>query len=102
MSKVLPIVESGARWPAPLSSRRERHHATMTGASVATKAGINPPVNRAAIDRPGVTEPIVISTKAWRDRLRHRARRSQQRRQGQCRYAIVRLLVGGGGGIGGQ
>src|SRR5690349_2702228 len=63
MIKVLAITETGARSPAPLSSLRERHQATTTKASAATKAGISPPVNSAAIDNPGVTEPIVISTR---------------------------------------
>src|SRR5579863_10709153 len=63
ISSVLPITDHGARSPAPLSSLRERHQATTTSASAATKAGSNPPVNNAAIDRPGTTEPIVISTR---------------------------------------
>ena len=57
------IVDSGARSPAPLSSWRERQRATTTSARAATNAGSRPPVNSAAIDRPGVTEPIVMSTR---------------------------------------
>src|SRR5271163_554885 len=49
--------------PAPTSELRERHHATKTSACAATNAGKRPPVNRAAIDSPGTTEPIVISTR---------------------------------------
>src|SRR5471030_543155 len=63
MTSVRPIADSGARSPAPLSSLRARHQATTTNPSAATNAGSRPPVNSAAIDRPGVTEPIVISTR---------------------------------------
>ena len=63
MTKVRSISATGARSPAPLSALRERHQATTTSASAATKAGNRPPVNRAAIDSPGTTEPIVISTR---------------------------------------
>src|SRR6202011_4526127 len=47
----------------PISALRERHQATTTSASAATKAGNKPPVNSAAIESPGTTEPIVISTR---------------------------------------
>src|SRR5271155_4809497 len=63
IAKVRAISATGARAPAPTSEPRERHHATKTSASAATKAGKRPPVNRAAIDSPGTTEPIVISTR---------------------------------------
>src|SRR5580693_10167477 len=63
MTKVRTISATGARAPAPTSELRERHQATTTSASAATKAGNRPPVNSAAIDSPGTTDPIVISTR---------------------------------------
>src|SRR5580692_12074503 len=63
MPRLRATVDSDARSPAPLSPARERHQATTTSARAATNAGSRPPVNSAAIDRPGVTEPIVMSTR---------------------------------------
>ncbi len=63
MTKVRSISAAGARSPAPVSARRERNQATTTSASAATAAGSRPPVNSAAIEMSGTTEPIVISTR---------------------------------------
>src|SRR6516162_8274456 len=62
ITKVRAISISGARVPAPVSSRRARNQATTTRPSAATNAGNKPPVNSATIEML-VTEPIVISTR---------------------------------------
>src|SRR5580658_5303465 len=59
---VRTMTPPGARVRPPVSSERDRHHATTTRAIAATKAGNNPPVNSAEIDT-FVTDPMVIKTR---------------------------------------
>src|SRR5580698_2223298 len=62
MTKLRRMKRTGGRVAPPVSSLRDRHHATATSASAATAAGSRPPVNSAAIET-FVTEPMVISTR---------------------------------------
>ena len=61
-TKARPITPHGSRRTPVRSSFRPRQRATPASAIASTTAGINPPVNKAAIDTP-VTEPMVISTR---------------------------------------